>query len=93
MLTALSRGSAGGGGATFREAMFGLLAGGAGGAGLAFAAAAAAAPFAADVGREAGGAGGGAGFGAGAACSSRYASGAQPCTDVVRFIHSHQPVV
>lgn len=93
MLTALSRGIAGGAGATFRAAMFGLLAGGAGGAGLDFAAAAVAAPFVAGVGvgRATGGAGGGAGFGAGAACSSRYASGAQPWIDVVIFIQSHHP--
>lgn len=97
MLTALSRGSAGGAGATFRVAMFGRLAGGAGGAFLAFAAAAAADPFVAGAGAgdgvdlATGGAGGGAGFGAGATCSSRYASGAQPCIDVVMFIHSHHP--
>lgn len=101
MLTALSRGSAGGGGATLREAILGRFAGGAGGAGLAFAAAAAAGPFAAGAGAAAGvgdgvglatgGAGGGAGLDAGATCSSRYASGAQPCTEVVMFIHSHQP--
>lgn len=93
MLTALSRGAAGGAGATFRAAMFGLLAGGAGGAGLAFAAAAVAAPFVAgvEVGLAMGGAGGGAGLGAGTACSSRYASGAQPWTEVVVFKQSHHP--
>lgn len=98
ILTVLSRGSEGGGGAIFRVAMLGRFAGGAGGAGLALAAAAAAvAPFvdgtgaATGVGLAVGGAGGGAGLGAGAACSSRYASGAQPCTEVVMFIHSHHP--
>lgn len=73
MLTALSRGAGGGAGATFRAAMFGRLAGGAGGAGLALAAAVVAEPFVAGTGldRAEGGAGGGAGLGAGATCSSR----------------------
>lgn len=74
MLTALSRGADGGGGAILRPAMLGRFAGGAGGAGFALAAAAVAVPFVAGVDRgAAGGGGGGAAF-----CSSRYAWGVQP---------------
>lgn len=96
MLTALSRGAGGGAGAVLLPAMLGRLAGGAGGAGLALAAAAVAAPLVAGTGLARGAAGGGGGgvglgAGAGAACSSRYASGVQPCTDVAVFIHNHQP--
>jgi hypothetical protein len=92
ILTALSRGA--GGGAGFLPAIFGRLAGGAGGAGLALAAAAVAAPLMEGTGlalAAAGGGGGGAGLGVGAACSSRYAWGVQPWTEVVMFIHNHQP--
>ena len=92
MLTALSRGAGGGVGTALRAAIFGRFAGGAGGAGLALAAAAA--PLVAGAGVDLGAAGGGgeAGFGVGATCSSRYASGVQPCAEVVMFIHSHQPI-
>lgn len=95
MLTALSRGAGGGAGTAFLPAMFGRFAGGAGGAGLAFAAAAvAAAPLADGTGLAlgaAGGGGGGAGLGVGATCSSRYAWGVQPWTEVAMFMHNHQP--
>ena len=94
MLTALSRGAGGGVGTAFLLAMFGRFAGGAGGAGLALAAAAVAAPLAAGTGLAlgaAGGGGGGAGLGVGATCSSRYAWGVQPWTEVVMFMHNHQP--
>lgn len=89
MLTALSRAGAARG---FRPATLGRLAGGAGGAGFAFAAATDAAPLAvaADLGAVGGG-GGGAGFGAAATCSSRYAWGAHPWTPVVGFSQSHHP--
>jgi hypothetical protein len=93
MLTALSRGAGGGAGTALRAAMFGRFAGGAGGAGLVLAAAAA--PLVAGAGVDlgaVGGGGGGAGFGVGATCSSRYASGVQPCAEVVMFMHSHQPI-
>lgn len=94
-LTALSRGATGGAG--FRPAILGLFDGGAGGAGLDFAAAAFAAAVAPFVILfepalgPTGGGGGGVGLGAGATCSSRYDSGVQPWTEVVKFMHNHQP--
>lgn len=70
-LAVLSRGA--GGGAGLRPAMLGRLAGGAGGAGLVFAAAAAPAPFVLELGVDRGaaaGGGGGAGLGVAAATIS-----------------------
>lgn len=98
MLTALSRGATG---VWTCLRMLGRFAGGAGGAGLAFAAAvplARAAPAPLDVGvgagagaRTATGGGGGGGGGAASLISSMYASGVQPWTPVLGFMHSHQP--